>query len=208
MESREVQVDRTVLGTQSRSTSLAGKEGLSQEVFGIVHKPTGPTHVKKILSRVQDRSLDHFRRPWHRIKRRECHEKILVLARKTYKVCADIGPTGRLMSRVQSVLDTGTGPNLIPKSELPSGMETFVSFRPTQDIGDANNRPLRSLGSPEMPLRLGRFVAAAEFIVCEKLDVSLIIGADRCDTFVEAIYPWKTKVKLADFSEVPIISQF
>ena len=65
------------------------------------------------------------------------------------------------MSRVLSVLDTGAGPNLIRKSELPAGLETLVSFGPTQDIGDANNRPLRTVGTIRMPVRLGRFVATA-----------------------------------------------
>ena len=112
------------------------------------------------------------------------------------------------MSRVLSVLDTGAGPNLIRKSELPAGLETLVSFGPTQDIGDANNRPLRTVSTIRMPVRLGRFVATAEFIVCEKLAVPLILGADYCDRFVEAIYPRKKTVELADFSEAPMIRRF
>ena len=87
-------------------------------------------------------------------------------------------------------------------------METLVSLGPTQDIGDANNRPLRTVGTIKMPVRLGRFVATAKFIVCEKLAVQLIICADYCDRFVEAIYPRKKSVELADFSEVPIVRRF
>ena len=90
---------------------------------------------------------------------------------KNYKVFADTGPTVGLMSRVLSVLDTGAGPNLIRKYELLAGLETLLSFGPTQDIGDAHNRPLRTVGTIKMPVRLGRFVATAEFIVCEKLAV-------------------------------------
>ena len=112
------------------------------------------------------------------------------------------------MSRVLSVLDTGPGPNHVRKSELPAGMESLVSFGPTKDIGDANNGPLRTLGTTKMPVRLGRFVAAAEFIVCEKLAVPLILGADYCDRFVEAIYPRMKTVELADFSEVPTARRF
>ena len=109
------------------------------------------------------------------------------------------------MSRVLSMLDTGAGPSLIRKSELPAGLETLLSFRPTQDIGDANNRPLRTVGTIKMPVRLGHFVATAELIVCEKLAVPLILGADYCDRFVDAIYPRKKTVELAEFSEVPIV---
>ena len=97
------------------------------------------------------------------------------------------------MSRVLSVLDTGAGPNLTLKSELLSGLETLVSFGPTQDIGDANNTPLRTVGTIKMPVRLGHFVAVAEFLVCEKLAVPLILGADYCDRFVEAIYPGRRR---------------
>ena len=167
-----------------------------------------PVRVKRILRRSQDEPLEQVRRPWYRFKRRECPENILVLARKNYKVFADIGPTFGLMSRVLSVLDTGAGPNVIWKSELPAGLETLMSFGPTQDIGDANNRPLRTVGTIRMPVRLGRFVATAEFIVCEKLTVPLILGADYCDRFVEVIYPRKKTVELADFSEVRITRRF
>ena len=80
-----------------------------------------------------------------------------------------------------------------------------MPFRPTQDIGNANNRSLRTAGTIKMPVRLGRFVATAEFIVCEKLAVPLILGADYCDRFLEAIYPRKKTVELADFSGVPIV---
>ena len=182
--------------------------GLEEEAVGIVDKLEAPVKVKRILRRGQDDPLEQIRRPWYRFKRRECPEKILVLARKNYKVFADIGPTVGLMSRVLSVLDTSPGPNLIRKSELPAGLETLVSFGPTKDIGDANNRPLHTVDTIRMPVRLGRFVGTAEFIVCEKLAVPLILGVDYCDRLVEGIYPRKKTVELADFSEVPIIRRF
>ena len=174
----------------------------------MVDKLEAPVKVKRILRRGQDDPLEQVRRPWYSVKRRECPEKILVLARKNYKVFADIGPTVGLMSRVLSVLDNGAGPNLNRKSGLPAGLETLVSFGPTQDIGDANNGPLRTVGTIRMPVRIGRFVATAEFIVCEKLAVPIILGADYFDRFLEEIYPQKKTVELADFSEVPIIRRF
>ena len=51
-------------------------------------------------------------------------------------------------------------------------------------------------------------MAIAEFIVCGKLAVPLILGADYCDRFVEAIYPRKKTVELGDFLEVPRIRRF
>ena len=189
----------TVPGTDSRSPPLEEGVVVPNETSEIVDRTAGLLKVKKILSRKDFNPLDEIRRPCYRVRRRDSPEKILVLARKTYKVYADIGPTIGLMSRVLSVLDTGAGPNLVRKSELPPGMETLISFGPTQDIGDANNRPLRTLGTIRMPVRLGRFVAAADFNVCEKLGLLLILGADYCDRFIEAIYPRRKKVELAGF---------
>lgn len=110
----------------------------------------------------------------------------------------------RLMSSVIYVLDIGAGPDLVRKSELPPGMEALISFGPTQEIADASNRTLRTLEAIKMPGRLGRFVAVADFIVCEKLAVLLIPGAEYCNRFIESIYPGRKKVELANFSKVLI----
>lgn len=128
-----------------------------------------------------------------------------MLTGKNYKVYADIGPTVGLMQRSLAVLDTVAGPNLIRKTELPRGMEALIAHGPSMDIGDANNRPLRTIGSLKMPVRLGRFVALVDFIVCAKLAVTIILGADYCDKFVEAIYPRRRIVELTDSSEVSIV---
>lgn len=85
----------------------------------------------------------------------------MVLPRKHYKVYADIRLTVGMMSLVLPVLDTGAGPNLIRKSELPRGMEALISFRPTQDIGDSKKRLILTLGTLKIRIRLGRFVGAS-----------------------------------------------
>ena len=148
-------------GTLSRSPSLEKEVVPNEDEFGIVDRPKEPVRVKKVWRRGKDGPLERVWRRWYRVKRRGCPEKVLVLARKTYKIFADIGPTVGLMRRVLSVLDTGAGMNLIRKSELPAGLETFLSFGPTQGIGYANNRPLRTVGTTKMPLRLWRFAAGA-----------------------------------------------
>lgn len=56
-----------------------------------------------------------------------------------------------------------------------------------------------------MPVQLGNCVSVAEFIVCEKLAVPLILGVDYFDRFVEAILPLKRKVRLADGFEIQIL---
>ena len=86
----ETCVRRPVSGTASRSLLLEKKVGLDEEAVGIVDKLKAPEKVKRILRRGQDDPLEQVRRPWYRVKRRECPEKILVLARKNYKVFADM----------------------------------------------------------------------------------------------------------------------
>lgn len=163
--------------------------------------------VKRILQRGKP-LLACFRRPWQRATRAECPNRILVLTRKNYKVYADVRPSIGLMRRMTAVLDTGAGPNLIRKSELPPGTEDRIAMGPSLDIRDANNRPLRTIGLIKLPVRLGRFLALMEFIVCERLAVPLILGASYFDKFVEAIYLRKRKVELADHSEIPIVRRF
>lgn len=114
-------------------------------------------------------------------------------SRKNYKIYADIGPTVGVMNRVLYVLDIGRGPNHIRKPELPPGMEALVSFGSTQDIGDANNGLLLTLGTIRMLFRFRGFVDATDFIVCEKLAVPLILGAITA-TDIEAIYPRRKMV--------------
>lgn len=93
--------------------------------------------------------------------------KILVLIRINYKVYATIGPT------VSLIIDTGAGPNLIRKEELPPRVEERIAHGPSWDIWDANNRSLRTIGLLKMPVRLGHFINLVELIVFDKLAVRL-----------------------------------
>ena len=72
---RETCVQRTVSGTASRSLPLEKEVGLDEEAVGIVDKLEAPVRVKRILRRGQDDLLEQVRRPWYRVKRRECPEK-------------------------------------------------------------------------------------------------------------------------------------
>lgn len=127
-----------------------------------------------------------------------------MLARENYKAFADIGPIVDLNSLEISVLGTSGGTNLIRKSEILARLDNLVSFGSTGDLVDANNRPLRTVGTIKIPVTLGRFVAAAKFIVCQKLAFSLMLGADYCDRFFETTCPQKKTVELVNFSYFPV----
>ena len=68
----ETCVRQTVSWTESRSPLLEKELGLDEEAVGIVDKLEAPVRVKRILRRGQDDPLEQLRRPWYRVKRREC----------------------------------------------------------------------------------------------------------------------------------------
>ena len=130
---------------------------------------------------------------------------LLVMARRNYKVYADVGLNRPLLTRRLTVLDTGAGPNFIRKDELPPGFESRLRYGPLLNIGDANNNPLSMLGVISLIVRLGTFLVKLDFIVCERLAAPVILGCDFCDRFVEAIKPRKKLVELEDGTTVPIV---
>ena len=146
-----------------------------------------------------------LRRPWHRSNNEKNPDRILVMSKRNYKVYADIGPDRTRLRRLLSVVDTGAGPNFIRREELPPGIEKDIRYGPLPDICDANDRPLRMIGTIRLVVRLGRLVSLADFIICQQLAAPMILGADYCDRFVEAIRPRKKLIELDDGSTVPIV---
>ena len=102
------------------------------------------------------------------------------------------------------MLDTGAGPNFIHKDALPPDIGELKQG-PLPSIADPNNRPLDMAGSVDLIVQLGRTMAKSEFLVCERLAAPMIIGADFCDKFVEAILPRKRRVELHDGTTIPIV---
>lgn len=70
----------------------------------------------------------------------------------------------------------GAGPNRVQKSGPLPGMDSLASFEPTQDDGDASSTPHRTLGTIRIPMRLGRIMATAEFILSENLIIPFILS--------------------------------
>ena len=109
------------------------------------------------------------------------------------------------MWRKVSILDTGAGPNFIRRSDISEGAEQDIRPAAFPDICDANNRPLITSCLLRLLVRLGRYLVEVEFIVCERLATTMILGADFCDRYVEAIRPRKKQVELDDGTIVPIV---
>ena len=130
---------------------------------------------------------------------------LCLMAKRNYKVYAELGFDRYTLTRKLSVLDTGAGPNFIRKSALTPGWEAHLRAGPLPSVNDANNKPLRVIGLIPQVVRLGHYLVESDFVVCETLAAEVIIGADYMDRFVEAILPRKKCVELADGSTVPIV---
>ena len=113
-------------------------------------------------------------------------DAVLVIAKRNYKVYADLGVTTRIMSRAVSVLDTGAGPNFIAQELLPRGSK-IQDTALESPILDANKNPLTTRGTVVLLVRLGRRLVRLRFIVCAKLAAPVILGYDFCNRFVEYI---------------------
>ena len=129
----------------------------------------------------------------------------MMLAKRNYKVYAHVGHDTNLLVRKLAILDTGAGPNFIRVSELTPGYRSKIRYGPLPHITDANRRSIRTIGIISLVIQVGRYVVKDEFIVCERLAAPVILGCDLCDKYVEAIYPRKRVIELADGTTVPIV---
>ena len=146
-----------------------------------------------------------LKRPWRRYVPPHKRDRVFVMAKRNYKVYADIGSNRYLLCRKLAILDTGAGPNFIRISELDPDWKERIRHGPLPCVNDANDKPLKTVGTIEQIVRLGNLIVKLDFIVCESLAASVILGADFCDRFIEAIYPRKKSVELDDGSTVPIV---
>ena len=128
----------------------------------------------------------------------------MIMARRNYKVYADLGLTPEFLAKQLAVLDTGAGPNFIHKDALPLGYERFLKQGPPPNIVDANRRPIAVNGVIHLCVQLGTRLVKLAFYVCERLAAPVVLGCDFCDRFVEAILPRKKLVELDDGTTVPI----
>ena len=77
------------------------------------------------------------------------------MAKRNYKVYADLGLNASLQAKKLTILDSGAGPNFIRKSELPLGFEDRIKYGPLPSVNDANNNPVRMVGLIDLVVRLG-----------------------------------------------------
>lgn len=91
---------------------------------------------------------EQFIHPWRRITLGHSPDTVFALARRNYKVHADLGATDRTFQRYTAIIDNGAGTSFIRRSEVPKGAtQRVVPLESPASVRDANNRPLPVLGS-------------------------------------------------------------
>lgn len=112
-----------------------------------------------------------------------------------YKLYANIGLAYTCEHRLMTKRNTGAGPNFKSKNELPIRFEIPIPNRPLPNVCNANKISVRMLGIINLQIHVGHTRDTIQFIVCETLAASAIIGSDFCDKHLKAIWP---KLKLEE----------
>ncbi|CAN8062292.1 unnamed protein product [Agarophyton chilense] len=146
-----------------------------------------------------------LRPPWIWFRNPRTPDRILVMAKRSYKIYADLGLSHQFMVRQLSVLDTGAEINLINSGIIPSTLRNNIFYGPGRDIADAINNPLHTIGKISLAVRLGTYFVQLDFVVCNSLAAPVIHCCDFCDRFVEAIRPRTRTGMMDDGSTIPIV---
>lgn len=144
-------------------------------------------------------------RPCRRNKKPQDLDQVFYLSRRNYKVNIDFRPDPQRLRCLLAILGTGAGRTFIGQSKLPEGVAALIKYGPIPEVCEANGKPLSTLGSVKMCIRLGRFFSMIKFIACERLAAPAILGTDYCDRFIESITPRTKCVELSDGSKIPIV---
>ena len=109
-----------------------------------------------------------LKRPWRHFNPPKAEEdSVALLAKRNYKVYADLGFDTTLTVRRVATLDTGAGPNIIRKDQIPDSMLSRLKFGPLPNLTDANRKPLRRFGTISLIVRMGRLLSKVDFIVAD-----------------------------------------
>ena len=88
------------------------------------------------------------------------------MARRNYKIHADIGLTRRATRHFVAVLDTGAVPSFIKRDALPDGIDDLILKDPSATrIVDANKRNVEVEGTLNLSVNIGGRVEVVKFNV-------------------------------------------
>lgn len=94
---------------------------------------------------------------------------------------------GGVLTKLLSIFETGAGSNLLQKDIIHAALNHRTKHGHLPDIRDANEHPLKLLGSINLAVQLPSFIFKVNVFVCESLSAPIILAAYFCDKFVQAI---------------------
>ena len=142
------------------------------------------------------------------MKREADPETVFVLAKRNYKVYANLGTSARSTKRFVAILDTGAGSSFINMKEIPQSMRKEIRpLKEAPNVRNASGKAVPIAGTIDLVTQIGTTSECVSFLVAEKLATSVILGCDFCDQHIDAIKPRLATVTMDDGSTVPIIRQ-
>ena len=171
-------------------------------------QPLCPTNPDSQPTIVNQHGIGFLQRPWIRVKHDSNPEAIFVLAKRNYKVYANLGLTVRSTKRFVVILDTGAGSSFITLGSIPQAMRKEIhTLKDEPNIRNASGKSVPIVGTIDLMVQIGTSSEFVTFYVSENLATSVILGCYFCDHHVEAIKPRLTVVEMDDGSMVPIVRQ-
>ena len=129
---------------------------------------------------------------------------VFLMRLDNYKVVIEYGSSASDLQEGAAVLDTGAGPNCIREDAVPQGARSKIREDPDYRVFDANGNALSLRGVVTLRVRAGRRLVKTDFIVCQTLQVALILGTEFIDRQVEQIRPGDQTMRYWDGTTIPI----
>jgi len=98
------------------------------------------------------------------------------IVQSNYKVNGSYAVTTDKAYPVWIVMDTGARPNCFALKALPDGWQKLTTNRDGAPLRAANRLTIATQGYVSIWVRLGNYVPRDEFLVCETLPVSMLLG--------------------------------
>ena len=117
-----------------------------------------------------------------------------------------VGVTTAIMTPVRAIFDTGAGPNLIRRDQLPDDWESYRVFG-TQNppIVGAGGRRLAQKGTVTLVVEIGDLRVRGRFIVVDGLAAPCILGCQFINRHIANILPKEKRIHLSNGTVVSIL---
>ena len=129
-----------------------------------------------------------------------------ILAKRNYKVYANVGMSTKNMRRFVAALDTGAGSSFIRQDELPQHMQKNIEpFQQQVDIRNVTGKPVPISGTIRLSVQIGSKTEKFQFLVAKDLATAIVLGCNYFDQHVECIKPRRRIIEMDDGSTTPIV---